>query len=56
MNNRMEKACYKIMVNAGKASKTGLDKVFQESERSDLTFSQLLVKSGLMKESDMLNI
>lgn len=57
MNNRMEKACYNIVVNAGVIPKPELDRIFQESENlPQATFSQLLVQSGLIREADLLNL
>src|SRR6185436_16849765 len=55
MNNPMEKNGYKILVESGLVPKAQLEKIFRESEVSDASFSQLLVKSGLLKESEMLD-
>lgn len=52
----MEKTAYKILLESGTVSKKDLDRVFQESESSENSFSQLLVKLGMIKEHDMLEL
>ena len=38
------------------ASKEDLERVFSQAENSKSSFSELVVRSGLLKESDLLNI
>ncbi len=56
MNSRIEKACYQIVLNAGSVPKDELDKVFLESEKSKSSFTELLVRSGLIREDELLAI
>ncbi|MBI3306480.1 MAG: Flp pilus assembly complex ATPase component TadA [Candidatus Omnitrophica bacterium] len=56
MNTPMEKTGYKILLESGSVPKAELDRVFQEAEASESSFSQLLVKLGLIKEQEMLKI
>src|SRR3989338_2602605 len=56
MNGRIEKACYQIILNSGAIPKEELDRIFLRSENSKSSFSELVVQSGLLTESDMLNI
>ncbi|MCM8774732.1 MAG: Flp pilus assembly complex ATPase component TadA [Candidatus Omnitrophica bacterium] len=56
MNTPIERTGYRIVAESGFISKEDLDRIYRESENSDLTFSQLLVRSGLLKESELLGL
>ncbi|MBI3306645.1 MAG: Flp pilus assembly complex ATPase component TadA [Candidatus Omnitrophica bacterium] len=52
----MEKTGYKILLQSGSVAKEDLDRVFQESESSENSFSELLVQWGVIKENQMLEL
>lgn len=56
MHNAREKNTYRMLSESGRVSKTDLDRIYEEAGHSDQTFSQLLIKAGLVKESDLLEI
>jgi type II secretory ATPase GspE/PulE/Tfp pilus assembly ATPase PilB-like protein len=56
MNTRSEKKGYQIVVDSGKVSREEAERLFKESEAGNETFTQLLVKQGLMEEKDLLKL
>lgn len=56
MNSPIEKTGYKVLLDSGAVSKDILDRIYRESENSELSFSQNLVKSDALKELDLLTI
>lgn len=56
MNNSMERKGFQILKDKGSVAADALDRVFKESENSSVPFSQLLVSSGLVRESDLLQL
>lgn len=56
MNSGIEKKAYSILCDKEVLPKATLDKVFQEAETSESTFSKLLVQEGRIKEEDLLQI
>lgn len=56
MHNAREKNTFRMLSEAGRIPKSELDKFYEESGHSDQTFSQLLIRAGLIKESDLLEI
>src|SRR3989338_8939638 len=56
MNNPMERNGYKALLESGTLPKSDLDRFLKESDSSDTTFSQLLIRSGMVKESELLQI
>lgn len=56
MNTRLERKAYQILLDAKRLPDTDLERIFKDAENSKLSFSQLLVKQGLIKESDLLKI
>ncbi len=51
-----DKTCFDILLNSGAVKPEALEKAFRESERNKISFSQLVVQNGLLKESDMLSL
>ncbi len=56
MNTRLERKAYQILLDAKRLPAPDLDRVFKEAESSKSSFSQLLVKQTLIKETDLLKI
>lgn len=56
MNSRMEKEGYQVLKEAGAVSAADLDRIFKESEVSNIPFSEMLVRSGLIREVELLSI
>jgi type II secretory ATPase GspE/PulE/Tfp pilus assembly ATPase PilB-like protein len=56
MTSRMEKASYKILLAAGSVPKETLDRLLEESEAANASFTELLVKNGVMREAELLEI
>lgn len=56
MNTRLEKKAYQILLDAQKLPAADLERVFKEAETAKQSFSQLLVKQGLIKESELLQL
>ena len=54
MNNRIEKACYEIILSSSVLKKEELDKVYSESEASKQSFTELLIQKGLLREAEIL--
>lgn len=56
MNGPLEKTSYRLLLESGQVPKKVLDRIYQEAEVSEANFSQLLVRSGLITEQQMLAI
>lgn len=56
MNTRLEKKAFQILLDAKKLPSADLERVFKEAETSKQSFSQLLVKQSLIKESELLQL
>ncbi len=56
MNSRIDKTAYKMISESGKVAPDTIERVWKESEISDQSFSQLLLKAGVLKESQILAI
>jgi type II secretory ATPase GspE/PulE/Tfp pilus assembly ATPase PilB-like protein len=56
VNSSIEKKAYQVVVNANILPKASVDRVYQEAETSDQTFSRLLVREGHIKEEELLQI
>src|SRR3989338_207369 len=56
MNNRMEKACFNILVSSGNIAREKLEEVYNEAENSKFSFTELIVQKGVLKEPELLKI
>ena len=56
MINQAERACYRFLMEQGNLSKEKLERVYNDSVKSKTSFSDLLVKSGLIDEPGLLKI
>ena len=56
MINRLEKRGYQLLADSGRVPKEHLDRIFKESESAQESFSQLLVREGLIEEKEILKL
>src|SRR3990167_5110692 len=56
MNSRSDKTAYKIISESGQVAQEMIERLWKESETSDKSFFQLLLKTGILTESRILEI
>jgi type II secretory ATPase GspE/PulE/Tfp pilus assembly ATPase PilB-like protein len=56
MGGRMDQACFNILASSRRAQKEELSNILKEAGASDSSFADLVVKSGLISENEMLSI
>ena len=56
MTTAVEKTCYDILLQSGAVPRAEIERLFHEAESAKASFTQLLVKSGLMREPEMLEL
>lgn len=56
MNSRLEKRGYQILADSGRVAREQLDRVLKESESATETFTQMVVRQGLLEEVEVLKL
>ncbi|MDD5670587.1 MAG: ATPase, T2SS/T4P/T4SS family [Candidatus Omnitrophica bacterium] len=56
MNQKIDRACYKILAESGVIAKEQLELLQREAKESNTSFAESVVRSGLVREQDLLEL